>query len=213
MADFNSGRSWAAWASPGLKIDSEQLVALRDRCDQWRKKGLTATDAIGGWPGGFEYADLKTYKCSETGMIRLSDESYRMAFEEAQAYANEQAQKDSGSGAIQVDPYLHQGGLSNKSCGFALQIATNEMIFPATTQTQELWDEFGIDYIAIHYAYARTYLYWDADKVASLFRRANWRAASDIVKQKKAPMAIFHSARAFLSTCNSMKLGIRFASQ
>lgn len=215
MADFDSGRVWAAWATPGFKLNEVGLEKLRKQCDEWRTKGAYATDRIGGWPGGFEHIDLATAKDASVGMARLVKENYRLAFETAQAKANELSQAEKPSDEPQVDPYLHMAGLQSRACGTVLQIATGEVIFPpkGMTRAVDLWEKYQIDYMAIHYAWARSYLYWPAEKVADCIKKANWEEAKSKLKVAKGPIAALHSAQQFLETCGQMKLGIRFAAQ
>lgn len=215
MADFNSGRVWAAWASTGLNSSPEQIENLKNLCNKWREKGLVATDAIGGWPGGFEHGNLNRLRDPQYDMLRLTDKNYREIFESTQYYANENSQKENPTGAVQVDPYLHCGGLMNKACGLCLEIATDEVIFPPVGESiiSTLWEKYKIDYIAIHYGYARTYLYWDKEKVQSLKEKADWDKVRKVIAEKKAPIAIFHSAKGFLEACAQANLGIRFSSQ
>jgi hypothetical protein len=215
MADFDNGRVWAAWATPGYKMEPAGIEKLRKLCNKWRTEGAYATDRIGGWPGGFEHIDLATAKDESIGMARLVDEKYRLAFETAQAIANELSQAAMRSDEPQVDPYLHMAGLQSRACGTILQIATGEVIFPpkGITEAQTLWEKYQIDYMAIHYALARTYLYWPPEKVAECVAKANWENAKARLIAAKGPIAAFYSAQQFLEACSKMKLGIRFAAQ
>lgn len=212
MADFNSGRYWRAYASTGTKNTPEQQKTIDDLCDKWRIKGLTTTDRIGGWPGGYGYVDEPTRKDPSVNMLRLVDPTLREVFEAAQAKANEQSQEINPSDSPQVDPFLHMGGLYTKTCGIALELATNEVIFPPDSETISLWEKYKIDYIAIHYAWSRTYLYWSPEKTKKLAKDADWKAArAKIEKKGKAAVVIMFSARAFLEACAETNRGIRFA--
>ncbi len=212
MADFNSGRVWAAWATSGTNMDSNGLEKIEKLCDKWRKESLCATDRIGGWPGGFQYKDIKTANDSSIGMMRIVDDRIRGVFENHQRMAVEES-KFVDAHKTNVDPYLHMAGLKNNVCGYAIEAAVKEYIFPRTSNTVDLWEKYKIDYIAIHYAWARTYLYWSKEMVKDFYSRANWNDAEKLLKSKNAPMSALYSAKHFVEACVEADLGIRFAAQ
>lgn len=203
MADFSSGRSWRAYASPGPKPISESAKQKLDELAAANAGHLVMADRIGGWPKGFEYIDLKTVKDTSLNIMRLASESPRMVFEQAQFDANEKSQAESPSDTPQVDPYLHMGGLYSKGCAYALEVATGEKVITKDSSH----DDF-----AIHYGLSRTYLYWDAEKVKKLAKSANWDAVRIKIQKNKSPIGILHSAKAFLDACAALDYGIRFAS-
>ena len=213
MADFSSGRVWAAWATSGPSLNDDAQKKLAELCDKWREKGLCATDKIGGWPGGFQYVDIKTDVDRSLNMYRIIDKKIRECFESHQRLAQEESVSSLNTDSVQVDPYLHMAGLKNKVCGTVMQIAVKKYIFPPNVNTVELWNKYAIDYIAIHYAWARTYLYWSKDVVAELYKNANWDEAKKALEAKKASIAALFSARHFMQACVESGLGIRFAAQ
>lgn len=213
MADFSSGRVWAAWATPGPSLSDDAQKKVAELCDKWREKGLCATDKIGGWPGGFQYADVKTEVDRSLNMYRIIKTDTRKCFEDHQRMAQEESVAVLNNFSVHVDPYLHMAGLKNSVCGIAIQIAVKKFIFPPNCNTVDLWKNYAIDYIAIHYAWARTYLYWSKDLVAELYKNANWDEAKKALESKKTSIAALFSAKHFMQACVEMKLGIRFAAQ
>lgn len=203
MADFNSGRAWRAWASPGPKPITETAKAKIERLADENRGGLVQADRIGGWPKGFEYLDLVTAKDEATKMLRIVDEKPRLAFETAQREANDASQAEHPTPSPQVDPYLHMGGLYSRGCAYALEVATGEKVITSDPSH---------DTHAIHYGLARTFLYWDAEKVKKLAKAADWDAVRKAIVKSKSPIGILHSTKAFLDTCASLDYGIRFAS-
>ena len=91
--------------------------------DKWREKGLCATDKIGGWPGGFQYADVKTAIDRSLNMYRVIDTKTRKCFEDHQRMAQEESVAVLNNSSVHVDPYLHMAGLKNSVCGIVIQIA------------------------------------------------------------------------------------------
>lgn len=211
MADFNSGRVWAAWATSGMSITQSDQVRIDKLCDEWRSKGLVATDRIGGWPGGFGYIDIKTLHDDELNMPRIVDNKIRNIFEKHQRLAQEQS--GGNSYICSVDPYLHMGGLKNKICGMLMEVALNTVIFPRKFSIEELWEKYKIDYIAIHYAWARTYLFLPKEKLKELSDKADWDKVLAIVEKNKKPLAIYYSAKCFVDACVEADFGIRFSAQ